>query len=136
MSTAKRYSKKREAILEVIRETKAHPSADWVYQKLKPEYPDLSLGTVYRNLAAFRQEGIITSVGVIKGQERFDGETYPHCHFICTECGEVDDLHRISLPDEMAQTVRDTYGVQVECCHLTVEGLCSDCMKKQEKIIS
>ena len=55
MEKAIRYSKKREAILNAIQSTKCHPSADWVYQTLKPEHPDLSLGTVYRNLEFFRQ---------------------------------------------------------------------------------
>ena len=50
MEKAVRYSKKREAILDAIQSTTCHPSADWVYQTLKPSHPDLSLGTVYRNL--------------------------------------------------------------------------------------
>ena len=87
MERATRYSKKREAILTAIRGTRCHPSAEWVYQSLKPEHPDLSLGTVYRNLIFFQQRGEIQSVGVVKGQERFDGETRPHSHFICNSCG-------------------------------------------------
>ena len=49
----KRHSKKRDAILTCLRQTKSHPTAEWIYQKLKPEYPNLSLGTVYRNLSEF-----------------------------------------------------------------------------------
>ena len=52
----KKHSKKRDAILECVRSTTAHPSAEWIYAQLKPQIPDLSLGTVYRNLAAFKQE--------------------------------------------------------------------------------
>ena len=51
-----RYSKKREAILTAIRSTTCHPSAEWIYQTLKPTHPDLSLGTVYRNLVFFQQQ--------------------------------------------------------------------------------
>ena len=136
MPTAKRYSKKREAILEVIRGTHIHPTADWVYQQLKPEYPDLSLGTVYRNLAAFREEGTITSVGVVNGQERFDAITAPHCHFVCTVCGRVEDLPQLTLPEEMGRTARDTYGILVERCRLTLEGVCKDCLQKAKKTVS
>ncbi|MGE4277314.1 MAG: transcriptional repressor, partial [Lawsonibacter sp.] len=57
-----RHSKKREAILSAIRSTKSHPSAEWVYQTLKPTHPDLSLGTVYRNLLFFQEHGDIQSV--------------------------------------------------------------------------
>ena len=54
-----RYSKKREAILNAIRSTDTHPSADWVYEKLRGSFPDISLGTIYRNLAAFKNAGLI-----------------------------------------------------------------------------
>ena len=88
-----RHSKKREAILDAIRSTTCHPSAEWVYQTLKPTHPDLSLGTVYRNLMFFRERGEIQSVGVVKGQERFDALVKPHSHFVCDCCGAVSDLH-------------------------------------------
>ena len=54
MATAKKFSRKREAILTCLHGTTCHPTAEWVYQQLKPQFPDLSLGTVYRNLAAFK----------------------------------------------------------------------------------
>ena len=75
MERATRYSKKREAILDVIRSSDAHPSAEWIYQALKQANPDLSLGTVYRNLLFFQRQGTIQSVGVVHGQERFDAVT-------------------------------------------------------------
>ena len=66
MERATRYSRKREAILNAIQSTDCHPSAEWVYQTLKPTHPDLSLGTVYRNLVLFQQQGLIQSIGVVK----------------------------------------------------------------------
>ena len=83
----RKRSRKREAILDCLRQTDVHPSAEWVYRRLKPRIPDLSLATVYRNLALFKQEGLICSLGVAQGLERFDGDTSPHVHFICTGCG-------------------------------------------------
>ena len=74
--TAKHF-RKRDAILSYLRSTDVHPSADMVYAHLKPEIPDLSLGTVYRNLSMFRQQGTIASVGTVNGVERFDGNTNP-----------------------------------------------------------
>ena len=74
MERATRYSRKTgRPILNAIQSTDCHPSAEWVYQTLKPTHPDLSLGTVYRNLVLFQQQGLIQSIGVVKGQERFDG---------------------------------------------------------------
>ena len=133
MERATRYSKKREAILTAIRGTRCHPSAEWVYQSLKPEHPDLSLGTVYRNLIFFQQRGEIQSVGVVKGQERFDGETRPHSHFICNSCGAVSDLEGIQVDTGLDQTVSRQYGFAVERHELTFYGRCPACMQKNEK---
>ena len=78
MSIVRKHSRKRDAILECLRCTTSHPTAEWVYNQLKPTIPDLSLATVYRNLAMFKAEGTIDSVGVYNGLERFDFRTDPH----------------------------------------------------------
>ena len=86
MATIRKRSRKRDAILACVRATTCHPSAEWVYQRLKPTIPDLSLGTVYRNLSMFKDEGLVISVGTVGGLERFDGNTKPHTHFVCARC--------------------------------------------------
>ena len=63
-----RRSRKRDAMLTLMRSTTCHPSADWVYQRMREQYPDVSLGTVYRNLKQLAEEGLIKSVGVVDGQ--------------------------------------------------------------------
>ena len=128
MEKAVRYSKKREAILNAIQSTTCHPSADWVYQTLKPSHPDLSLGTVYRNLEFFQQHGMVHSVGVVNGQERFDATTAPHTHFVCRCCGEVIDLHEVCLDDDLDRTVCEQYGLAIERHELVFHGLCQKCM--------
>ena len=65
-----RYSPKRDAILQCLRSTTCHPSAEWVYSQLKPRIPDLSLATVYRNLARFRAEGAVQVIGCVDGEDR------------------------------------------------------------------
>jgi Fur family peroxide stress response transcriptional regulator len=92
MVAGRKRSKKREAILEALRSTGSHPGAQWIYERLKPLIPDLSLGTVYRNLSLFREEGRVVSVGVVNGEERFDAITRPHPHWVCEGCGKVLDL--------------------------------------------
>ena len=88
-------SRKRDAILACVCSTDTHPTAEWVYTQLKPDIPDLSLGTVYRNLAMFRREGIIGSAGVVNGLERYDRNPLPHAHFVCTQCSGNDAaIHR------------------------------------------
>lgn len=136
MERATRYSKKREAILNAIRATDIHPSAEWVYQTLKPAHPDLSLGTVYRNLSLFQQQGLIQSVGVVNGQERFDGVAVPHSHFICRSCGAVMDLHQVKLDPALDRSVAEEYGLAVERHELTFYGCCQSCLAKGESQVS
>ena len=124
-----RKSKKRDAILDCIRQTKSHPTAEWVYQQLKPVYPDLSLGTVYRNMAMFREEGVIQSIGVVDGLERYDFNTAPHTHFICTGCGQVSDLEQIVLPDDIL-TQMEGLDYQIFQYQLQFTGICSQCRQK------
>ena len=124
-----RRSKKRDAILQLMRSTKCHPSADWIYQRLKDKYPNLSLGTVYRNLNQLSEQHIIHRVGVINGQERFDADTHPHAHFVCTCCGAVLDLPDCAPSRQYIQSLSMQYGFTVEEHECNLRGLCSDCKK-------
>ena len=126
MKTAKHF-KKRDAILACLRSTNEHPSADWIYAKLKPEYPDISLGTVYRNLTLFKEQGLITSLGTVNGVERFDAHTDPHVHFICSSCDAVMDLPQMTVPQELCRQAAQGTGGQVASCQLTCTGTCSQC---------
>lgn len=128
MEQSTRRSRKREAILAAIRATDVHPSAEWVYQTVKPQYPDLSLGTVYRNLSRFKAEGLVASVGTVNGQERFDGVTGPHAHFICKRCGAVQDLSRFPMDESLDRTA-EQYGVKVDQHELTFRGTCATCLQ-------
>lgn len=127
MERTTRYSKKREAILGAIRGTDLHPSADWVYQTLKRTHPDLSLGTVYRNLAFFKEQGMVACVGVVNGQERFDAVTEPHTHFICNGCGAVIDLPEIPVDPALDSKVGEQYGFSVDYHALVFHGTCAHC---------
>jgi Fur family peroxide stress response transcriptional regulator len=127
--TVKQF-RKRNAILAYLRETTEHPSAEMVYNHLKPEYPDLSLGTVYRNLAKFKEEGEIMSIGSVNGVERFDGNTMPHVHFVCTGCEAVADLPQIKVPEVLNREVTNQTGGHIDQCQLTFVGQCGRCVNK------
>lgn len=127
MERAIRYSRKREAILQAIRGTDTHPSADWVYHTLKPAHPDLSLGTVYRNLNFLREQELIRCVGVVGGQERFDAVTAPHSHFVCDKCGAVLDLPRVGADSDLDGRVEREYGLRVDHHDLVFHGTCGNC---------
>ena len=133
MEQKSKHFRKRDAILTCLRETKVHPSADWVYAQLKPQIPDLSLGTVYRNLALFKEQGLIISVGTFKGVERFDGNPDFHVHFACTECGAVQDMTHIPDLRGLQTVAQDELGCQVHGCQITLTGICKDCIQNQNK---
>ena len=124
MEPVRRHSKKREAIWQALSNCKEHPSAEQIYAKLKPDYPDLSLGTVYRNLALFREEGDIISVATVAGQERFDAYTVPHAHFICQNCNAVID---VETPLETDTFANIPLPGQAREFSLTFYGVCDNC---------
>ena len=134
METPKKNFKKRTAILSFLRQTKDHPSAEMVYNHLKQEIPDLSLGTVYRNLSMFKAQGEIISVGTVNGVERFDGNVEPHVHFVCNGCEAVIDLPQIHVPEELNRQVMEATGGTVDMCNLSFTGYCKDCKEKSAGI--
>ena len=129
MERTSKHFRKRDAILQCVRSTATHPSADWVFEHVRSDVPDISLATVYRNLALFKDQGLIASLGTVKGVERFDGNTAPHVHFVCTGCGAIIDLPGIQVPEELNQAAAMNSGGEVTGCQLTFTGVCGQCAK-------
>lgn len=121
------FSRKRAAILAVLQNTKLHPTAEWVYAQLKPEYPDLSLGTVYRNLNRLREKGQAASLGTVGGRERFDGDVSPHAHLVCEKCGAVLDVPARMPEAADFRCIAEETGCRVRSASLAFRGLCPDC---------
>ena len=126
-----KHFRKRDAILEYLRHTKAHPSAETIYTDLKPQIPDLAMGTVYRNLTLFKEKGLVSSVATVHGVERFDANTDPHVHFICANCDAVIDLDQMQIPDALRQMAEKCCGGTVNECQLSFTGLCQDCINNE-----
>lgn len=126
-----RRSVKRDAMLDLLRNTGCHPSADWVFQQLRPIYPDLSLGTVYRNLNQLCEHGLIKRVGTVNGQERYDGDVSPHAHFVCTCCGSILDLPPSPPTQGYVEECSKQFGFEAESYEVHVKGLCQACKKIQ-----
>lgn len=133
MNASGKQFRKRNAILGYLMETTSHPSAETVYTELKQQIPDLSIGTVYRNLNLFRQQGLAEVVATVNGVERFDGNTQPHVHFICSHCASVSDLMEIQIPASLQKAAANSCGGQVDQCQLSFTGLCSACIAKKER---
>jgi len=123
--------KKRNAILTCLQSADTHPSAEMVHEMLHAEHPDISLATVYRNLARFKAQGLIQSVATVRGIERFDANTEPHVHFICEGCDAVIDLHQLSTPQALCTEAEGSIGCSVSGCQLSFTGKCRSCLDSQ-----
>jgi len=130
MNTTPKNFRKRNAIYDCLCQSKAHPSAETIYTQLKPTIPDLSLGTVYRNLHLFKEQGQAISVATVNGVERFDGNTSPHVHFICTSCSAVIDLEEMAVPQALTESAESLMGGTVRECNLSFTGTCRNCNQK------
>ena len=120
------FSSKRNAIYNTILSTTTHPSACWIYEQLKHDYPDLSLGTVYRNISLFKNEGKVSVVCNVNGEERIDGNTSPHTHFVCNCCGRVIDVADDGSKSSESLALLNK-GFTIESKLVIYYGKCSDC---------
>ncbi len=121
-----RNSKQRTRILELLRSTGSHPTATWLYDKLKKEFPNLSLGTVYRNLNILVEQGLINKIDFGSTFDRYDAKIGKHYHFICEKCDLITD---ISMPivDELDKQVISKTGFKVKRHRIEFYGLCKNC---------
>lgn len=121
-----KYSRQRESIEEFLKTRYDHPTADTVYQHVREEYPNISLGTVYRNLSLLASLGRLQIISCGDGVEHFDDDTSPHYHFRCNTCGCVLDV-----PLEVNQEINDMAARHLNCKvtrhSLIFEGYCSSC---------
>ena len=100
------------------------------YAKVKEKYPNLSLGTVYRNIAEFKQDGEVCSVAVVNGIDRIDGDCSPHQHFVCSQCGAVEDLDIGFQTEDISEQISERCGARASKVSLTAYGLCRHCLEK------
>ncbi|MBI5192022.1 MAG: transcriptional repressor [Nitrospirae bacterium] len=128
-----RRSKQRETILEVLRGTKTHPSAEWVYKEVKKVIPNISLGTVYRNLKLLHSKGEIIEIACSGEEGRFDGNPDLHYHITCIKCGKIGDVEDFVLK-EIEGIVAETTGFKIlnHCVGFT--GICPECKENSKKL--
>ena len=134
MATLK-YSRQRECIREYIRSCKEHPTADSIYGKMKEEFPNISLGTVYRNLSLLVELGEITKISVDNGPERFDSNTKPHSHFVCTYCHCIQDMDLPEIDGLVKKASKDFCG-KISSHRTTFYGICKHCLEEQKLLKS
>ncbi|MCI7790796.1 MAG: transcriptional repressor [Lachnospiraceae bacterium] len=128
-----KYSRQRAAILSFLQTRKDHPTAELVYSHVKEEYPNISLGTVYRNLTQLVDAGTILrlSFGEL-GIDHFDADTSPHQHFVCSACNSVIDLECKEMPFIDEEAGKNFDGM-IQGHNIYFHGLCRHCLEKKSK---
>jgi Fe2+ or Zn2+ uptake regulation protein len=119
-------SRQRELILQILRSTKSHPAANWIYEEARKQIPNISLGTVYRNLNMLKEEGRIREISFGKGTDLYDGDLREHDHACCMICGRVEDVPHLSQRVDITEVER-TMGYRVHAHRLEFFGVCPHC---------
>ncbi len=121
-------SRQREAIQKCLMDRRDHPTAEMVYLCIKNEFPNISLGTVYRNLSLLSELGEIRKITMSDGPDRFDGNTMPHYHFQCRNCGCFMDLD-MPLQDNLNSLAAADFTGCIEEHTIQFTGICPDCLQ-------
>ena len=121
-----RKSRQRDIILRVVKNTKSHPNADWVYDQVRKEIPNISLGTVYRNLKSLAEAGEILQLEIAGHTRRFDGNTESHYHLRCQKCGLMIDLDE-PLDRSIEKRIAEKTGFKILRQRVELTGLCTKC---------
>jgi Fur family transcriptional regulator, peroxide stress response regulator len=121
-----RMTPQRYAILRFLMESLTHPTADDIYRALSPQYPSLSVATVYNNLKVFVDAGLVRELTYGDDSSRFDADLSDHYHAICSQCGTMVDFEHPPV-QQVEQTAAASTGFKVHGHRLEVYGLCPAC---------
>ncbi|UOW67027.1 Fur family transcriptional regulator [Paraclostridium bifermentans] len=121
-----KFSKQRELILNAVKDNTVHPTADFIYDYLKKDNPNLSLGTVYRNLSQLVNHGYIKKVSMPGLPDRFDANVIEHNHMICDVCGNIQDIHSDILKN-IPSSISNELDIEITSCTVILHGICKNC---------
>ena len=130
MTKNTRMTKQRKAILNILKNSDIHPTADWIYDQVKEEIPNISLGTVYRNLNVLEEMGEIMVLDYGSSYSRYDGTANNHYHFKCESCKKIFDIDHEVIEDLNKRVEKNT-PFKVNTHRLEFYGICSKCQTKQ-----
>jgi Fur family transcriptional regulator, ferric uptake regulator len=126
-----RASRQRDVVLELVRSTMDHPTAEWIHRQARRRLPRISLGTVYRNLERLTAEGLIRELRHAGEAARFDGNTGRHYHIRCLGCGRLNDLP-LSVDARVEEQAGRAMNYRILGHTLEVHGLCPLCRDDDE----
>lgn len=120
----------RIAVYNILKNTKEHPSVDMLYSRLQPEYPTMSLATVYKSLEVFKELGLVQELNVGEDKFRYDSNVKQHPHIACIACGKVEDVDDEMLFDLKEQVEKKT-NYKLVNQQLYFFGYCPGCKARQ-----
>ena len=124
----RRNTKQREAILKILQNIRSHPTADQIYDEVRKDIPDISKGTVYRNLQVLAANGAISVLNINGTQSRYEEKQDGHYHFRCEECKRVFDLDE-PIDKDLDERIARKTGFIVSNHQMEFRGLCKECQK-------
>ena len=122
----KRNTVQRSLVLDAVRELQCHATADEVYDTIVKKHPNISRGTVYRNLILLSDTGEIRKMAMPAGADRYDHICHEHYHARCTKCGRVSDVEMKFITD-LEKNIIDTHGFELSGHDLIFKGICHEC---------
>lgn len=134
MNRKLRATEQRRVILEELRRSKCHPTANEVYEMVRVKIPHISLGTVYRNLEILSESGLINKLEMAGAQRRFDGTLEDHFHVKCIRCERVSDAELPSV-QSILNSLKEVDGYEIVLSHLEFSGICPECRRKENQPI-
>lgn len=126
-----RNTRQRKHLLSLLSSTRSHPNAFWLYEKMRPVFPSLSLSTVYRNLGILESQGLVQRLSCGGSFDRYDADISLHSHFFCRECGAVYDIDAKAI-EQNPLSAADCGGHRLEGCHITFFGTCAQCAQNTD----
>lgn len=124
----RRNTKQRKIIYDILAGTDSHPTADWIYEMVRKYIPNISLGTVYRNLKVLKEEGLIIEISDGK-QSRYDARVDDHFHFRCDLCGKIYDIEPHTIDVRLKPDRLEKFGFKVSRFSIELSGICGQCNK-------
>lgn len=125
-----RNTKQRKLILKMLENTKEHPTAEVIYFAVKKELPNISLGTIYRNLNILKQQGTIKEIKTSGKRTHYDADVSFHSHFICQKCDVVSDF-KIKLPLNILDEIKEKISGKLHHQEIYLYGICASCLKNK-----
>ena len=121
-----RNTAQRDTVLKVVEASCDHPSAETIYTRCREIMPEISLGTVYRNLKVLVELGKIREVSILNAGDRYDKTVGLHAHFRCKRCGCVLDVPANDL-ETLEKGVESKTGFQIDGTEVLFVGVCDKC---------